>query len=300
MYDFPKNIRKTHKKPVPLFGGIILLPSVFILIYDQNFFEINDSSIRYYYACFILMFSIITIGIFDDLYDFDNKKRIIFLFLIVFFITLSSPNIFEIKRLTVSFYENDINTNYLKLILFPIGYIILSTILNLIDGKNCILLGSFFIIFFIFNGLNFSVSYIYFVLTIIILLYLNYKNNLFMGSLGVNLVTLVISFEILDLNLTEELYIDKIFILFLLPFFDSIYLLIYRLIKNQNPFKGDLNHFHHQLIYKFDFVNDKNCFLFYNLILILPFLIYLLFNNFFISIIFFSIIYFLIRKIKNV
>ena len=141
------------------------------------------------------MFSIITIGIFDDLYDFDNKKRIIFLFLIVFFITLSSPNIFEIKRLTISFYENDINTNYLKLILFPIGYIILSTILNL-TCKTVFYLEAF-IIFFIFNGLNFSVSYIYFVLTIIILLYLNYKNNLFMGSLGVNLITLVISFEMI-------------------------------------------------------------------------------------------------------
>ena len=285
---------------MPLFGGVILLPSVFFLLYDQNFFQINDASIRYFFASFILIFSIITIGIFDDLHDFDNKKRIILLFLTVFLITLSSPNIFEIKRLSISFYENDINTNYLKLILFPLGYIVLSTILNLIDGKNCILLGCFIMIFFIFNGLNFSIGFAYIFLSCLILLFLNFKNKVFMGSLGVNLITLVISFQILDLNLTKELYLDKIFILFILPFFDAIYLLFYRLIKNQNPFKGDLNHFHHELINKFEFINDKNCFLFYNLILIIPFIIYSVFSNFLISIIFFIIIYFFIRRFKNV
>ena len=300
LYDFPIDKRKTHKKPIPLFGGVILLPSVFFLLYDQNFFQINDESLRYFFSCFILMLSIITVGIFDDLYDFDNKKRIIILFIIVFLITLSSPNFFEIKLLYISFYENDINTNYLKLILFPLGFIVLNTILNLIDGKNCILLGCFILIFFTFNGLNFSIGFAYMFLTSLILLFLNYKNKLFMGSLGVNLITLILSFQILDLNLTKDLYLDKIFIIFILPFFDAIYLLFFRAIKSRNPLKADLNHFHHQLIDKFKFINNKNCFLFYNLILIAPFLIYWLSDDFLITIIFFIIIYSIIRRFRNV
>lgn len=299
LYDYPKDDRKNHSKPIPLFGGVVLLPTTIYLILNNNFFLINDMSIRYLFASLTILFCIALIGIFDDLKDFNNKKRIFALFLVIFIITLSSPNLFKIEKIVISFYENDINTNYLKFLLFPIGFIVLNTILNLIDGKNCILLGCFLVTTILLLDNFISAENIYLLSVVLTLIYFNYYNKLFMGTLGVNLITLILSFQILGLNSIGDLHLDKLFVIFILPFVDAVYLLCYRLLNNLSPFSADQNHFHHHLIKKFNIINDKNCFIFYIIFFLTPFIFYNLTESFILTNLIFLLFYFGIRFLKN-
>lgn len=256
-------------------------------------------SIRYLFASLTILFCIALIGIFDDLKDFNNKKRIFALFLVIFIITLSSPNLFKIEKIVISFYENDINTNYLKFLLFPIGFIVLNTILNLIDGKNCILLGCFLVTTVLLLDNFISAGNIYLLSVILTLVYFNFYNKLFMGTLGVNLITLILSFQILSLNSIGDLHLDKLFVIFILPFVDAVYLLCYRLLNNLSPFSADQNHFHHHLIKKFSMINDKNCFIFYIIFFLTPFIFYNLTESFIFTNLIFLLFYFGIRFLKK-
>lgn len=298
IYDLPDNKRKKHPFSIPLFGGFILfLPTVlFVLSFPDPNLISNKLRYNYTYALLIILVSLI--GFYDDKLNINNKKRILLLLISLIGITFLSPNIFIVEKIKFSFYENDINTYYLKTLIFPLGFVTLSIILNLIDGKNGILLLFFLIFLILHNKYFYSEAYIYLIITSFILLFLNLKNKLFMGSLGVNIITMIISFNVLNINNLELLNIDKIFLIFILPFTDAFYLFIYRLNSNQSPFKADDNHFHNILIKKFNYVTEKNCFIFYNIIAFSPYFFFKVSNEIFSSLILFMIIYIYLRAYK--
>ena len=238
------------------------------------------------------------IGFLDDKINIDNKKRIILIITSVLLITLLSPEIFIIEKIKFSIYENDINTNYLKMFIFPMGFLILSIILNLIDGENGILLTFFIGVMILVNGINNNLAFLLLIGTSLVCLVLNLKNKIFMGSFGCNLITLIIALLILNKNNNSTILIDEIFLILILPFIDSVYLFIYRSMKNINPFKPDSDHFHNKIITNLNFVNKKNCYIFYNIYAFTPFLIYKAFNQILISLLFFIFTYILLRNRK--
>ena len=148
----PDNKRKKHPFPTPLFGGFIILLPIILFIVNYETLEINNGSLRYNFSFLILIILVATIGFLDDKLNINNKKRIILLISIVLGITLLSPSIFLMEKIKFSFYENDINTYYFKMFLFPLGFLLLSIILNLIDGENGILLTYFLVLIIIFSN----------------------------------------------------------------------------------------------------------------------------------------------------
>ena len=94
-----------------------------------------------------------------------------------------------------------------------------------------------------FLGILFSI------LTIIVLIYLNSKNRIFMGDSGTLFLGSIISLIII-LNYTKFnlLKVDEIFILMLLPGIDMLRLFIQRIYNRKNPFLGDREHLHHYFL----------------------------------------------------
>ena len=110
------------------------------------------------------------------------------------------------EKIKFSFYENDINTYYFKMFLFPLGFLLLSIILNLIDCENGILLTYFLVLIIIFSNSYLNLVHLLLIISVILTLILNLKNKLFMGSLGVNLVSLYLAVIILNQNYQRNVY----------------------------------------------------------------------------------------------
>ena len=156
----------------------------------------------------------------------------------------------------------------------------------------------FLVLIIIFSNYYLNLVHLFLIISVILTIIFNLKNKLFMGSLGVNLVSLYLAVIILNQNYQKEMYIDEIFIIFILPLVDAAYLFFYRSINKDSPFKPDENHFHHNIIKKISFIDKKNCFLFYNLFALVPYISLVILNNIFISILIF-ITYYLFIRIKN-
>jgi UDP-GlcNAc:undecaprenyl-phosphate GlcNAc-1-phosphate transferase len=129
------------------------------------------------------------------------------------------------------------------------------------DGVNiqasfyCLML----FLFFLAKDFNFILS-----LTLIISLFffiiLNIRKKSFLGDGGIYLLAYLISYIIIiNYNLKNNIKIEEIFILMLIPGLDMFRLFILRLYQNRSPFDSDRNHIHHILIKKFN-LNTKDYF----------------------------------------
>tara|TARA_Y100000588_G_C13677841_1_gene679049 strand:- start:142 stop:618 length:477 start_codon:yes stop_codon:yes gene_type:complete len=125
---------------------------------------------------------------------------------------------------------------------------------------------------------------------LIIVLYFNLKNKLFLGNSGVNFLSIFISLLIIKSYNTQNIsfFCDEIFLLLFIPGIDAARVTIYRALKKKSPFSPDKTHLHHYLE---KYINDNFIWLFYLLISILPILFLKLTQSFFISILLSGILY---------
>ena len=88
---------------------------------------------------------------------------------------------------------------------------------------------------------------------------MNYKNYLFLGDSGIYLLSSIASFIFInEYNVFKTiLYADEIFVLMMVPGVDMIRLVIFRVLKRKNPFKGDRNHLHHLLTKKLTIIQTN-------------------------------------------
>ena len=77
-------------------------------------------------------------------------------------------------------------------------------------------------------------------------------------------------------------FAEEIFLLLLIPGIDMLRLFFIRILKKQNPFKGDKNHLHHKILKKF---GKSKTILIYLLIVNIPIYIYMATDKFLIFII---------------
>ena len=117
---------------------------------------------------------------------------------------------------------------------------------------------------------------------------MNYKNYLFLKT-GIYLLSSIASFILInEYNVFKTiLYADEIFVLMMVGV-DMIRLVIFRVLKRKNPFKGDRNHLHHLLTKKLTIIQTN---LLVILMVFLPIFFYKVFSINLVNImIFFSII----------
>jgi UDP-GlcNAc:undecaprenyl-phosphate GlcNAc-1-phosphate transferase len=253
--DRPDNIRKIHKKNTPSIGGIIFFIN-FILFFIFN--EIN----RYFYNSylifnseelsvyfFLLLLSIYTLGILDDIKDLNYKKKFFFITLIIFFFLIIEKS-FSLNTINFSFTSQNIDLNKFSLPITILCILLFINAFNMFDGINMqIALYSFSLFFYLLINKIFYNLIIFTIIPLLFFMSKNYNGKIFLGNNGNILLSFFFSLIFIkSYNLGYIKYTDEIVILMLIPGLDMLRLFIERLLKKKNPFKPDKNHLHHIIL----------------------------------------------------
>ena len=253
--DNPDNIRKFHKKPVLISGGIILAINVIIFIFFINFTEINfiisSDTINKIYFWSIIFF---IFGFLDDKININAwlKLFLMILFLIILF---NYDQSFIINELRFSFYDQTINLGKYSILVTLICYLLFINAFNMFDGINLqSIIFSLSIIFF-FISIKFLIFLnTLFLIPFLLFFYLNFKNQSFLGDGGCYLLSFLFgSCFVISYNNSIINYCDIIFILMILPGFDMLRLFLQRIFNKTSPFNPDRNHLHHILLKKLNY-----------------------------------------------
>ena len=279
--DRPDNVRKLHKKDVPLFGGILIIYNLSIFLIADFFLDLNIlqeiSSKREYLAFIIGVLFLFFIGIFDDKYNLSANKKLILNFFILLFLTLLDDNL-VVKQLTFSFIENPIYLNNFSHLFTILCILLFINAINMFDGIN-LQTGTYCIIIFtifIFKDIYVFVSVIL-ICTLILFLFYNFSNKIFLGDSGTHILAFLISYILIkSYNFNLAFTVEEIFIILSFPGLDMFRLFVIRVFKGKNPFSPDRNHIHHLIQKKF---NKFQTFLIIQSCIILNIVIYYIIVN---------------------
>ena len=307
IYDYPDGKLKLHKKRTPIIGGSILALNFFIIFFYQFFFlknfltlDIDNFHNLELFSLLIFIYAYFFLGLYDDKYKLNPSKRLIFSILVILIIIFLNKNLL-ITNLKLSFYENKIFFDNLSIVFTIFCILILTNSLNFYDGING---QSCFIFIYCFAYLlfksDFNLFYLACIILILIVMFQNLKNMLFLGDGGVYLLSIILSISLIyEHNIHKNIvYADEIFFLLLLPGLDLLRLTISRFLNKKNPFYGDRKHLHHLLINKFSLL-FSNIFLLFMSILPLVLFIFLDLNFFLVFFTFLIIYIFLIQYLKS-
>ena len=228
-----------------------------------------------------------------------------FLILIFFFLFVSFDTNLQINRIYFSTFEKEFYLNYLSVPITILCLLLLTNALNLVDGIDglCILISIILIMWLINAFQNTEPLYIIIITSLIYILYLNLKKNIFLGDSGSLFLGCLIGLNIiLNYNLeisTTQYSVENIFIALMLPGVDMLRVFLIRIIKKKNPFSPDRIHLHHLLVAQG--LNRINILTLFSLLILTPILISFFTNLKPIYIILFNFLFYtiLIFKLKK-
>lgn len=308
IYDLPDNKRKLHTKKTPIIGGVLnLLPIVILTIFYNE----------YYFLIFLISFT--SIGILDDKFSISPNSRLIYLSLSVLFFCILDSKIIINEIILVSIGKSIEFTTF-SIPLTILCILLLTNALNMIDGINGLCssykISSLIIILFYLiisekNGniidknlesvLFLKNLIIMYICLLLIFLFFNIRNKIFLGDAGVYLSSSIFGYLLIKINkLTSIFTPELIFLILFIPGLDMLRVFIVRIYNKKNPFKGDREHLHHFLISKF---NIYQIILIYLSLQIISVFIFDIYQNFFVILLICSSIYFYLMmkyKKKNV
>ena len=262
LYDIP-NMRKLHKKPIPLNGGIFYFINLFIIfiidIFFNNFDLISSFGLSNEVSSILtllLILVLLLVGIIDDKISLKPITKTL-LSLIIFFIFLSISKEYRINELRFETFNFTLDLFELSLVFTILCFMILQIIFNLYDGINLqsAVYYSIILIYLMVINQDYSI-FIICILTLIYLFYFsinNYKSKIFLGDNGVYVFSFILSLLIIKTyqNYNVGFSVEEILVILLLPTMDMFRLFFTRLIKNKNPLKPDRTHLHHILLKKY-------------------------------------------------
>ena len=242
-------------------------------------------------------------GLIDDLKKISYKYK--FLILIIFFLFVSFDTNLQINKIYFSTFEKEFYLNYLSVPITILCLLLLTNALNLVDGIDglCILISIILIMWLINAFQNTEPLYIIIITSLIYILYLNLKKNIFLGDSGSLFLGCLIGLNIiLNYNLeisTTQYSVENIFIALMLPGVDMLRVFLIRIIKKKNPFSADRIHLHHLLVAQG--LNRINILTLFFLLILTPILISFFTNLKPIYIILFNFLFYtiLIFKLKK-
>jgi len=290
-YDNPsKDTNKIHKHPVSNIGGLACLVP-FLLSIIIAYINEDDLSKKFLIIVFITSLCFYSLGRLDDIKNLSpNRKFLSFCLIFLFFFPFEQNLIL-----------NELHFKYIGLFVDLGNYGIFFTLFciflfynasNFIDGING-LYGTtiiYWLIFLILITGKFTLPVMTLILSLVIFLFFNFKNKVFIGNSGNSFITCFLaSCYIYYYNKFGNFYCDEIFLAFFVPGLDTVRLSIERLIKRKSPFSGDNQHLHHLILKYF---NQNIAFLSVMSLILLPILLLLLTRNFYISLLISSLIYF--------
>ena len=306
LYDFPDNLRKKHKVPTPLLGGLLIfLNLIFYTFLEYNeFFLVNYfSTNKEIFIFFCASSSFYFLGYYDDKFHLKANYKLVIISILISMVMFFDDNI-VIKYIDFSFINFSLEFHSYSYFITILCFLLFINSFNMLDGINgqatsyCL----FIIILFLVFEINIFL-FLCLLTSLLFFLYYNFKGKMFLGDSGTLLLGFILSyFFIKSSNELSILHSDEIFLIMMIPGLELLRLAITRLIKKKHPFKPDNNHIHHFMINKFGYLKS---YLLIQLILVMPYLTYLIFSNsilsFTISFIAYALILMLVqKKIKKI
>lgn len=248
LLDMPEK-RKIHTRPTPLVGGITIIFSTLSVII---LFRLYANTQIQQFIIFSLYF--LFIGLFDDLFRWGYKKKLILqiLGIVLFIISISS----YISHLTfISIYSD---YKFFNFIILALWMLIIINAFNFFDGVN-FLAGSLAIVFFssyaiyyyrLEENLPLLLSVVLIFSIIGFLMHNRAPAKMFLGDAGSMFLGFAIaSFPIIfKSNAVYSLDLAFPFIVSFILITDTTFVIVNRIIKGKSPFKPDKSHLHHQFL----------------------------------------------------
>ncbi len=247
IFDMPSP-RKVHKTPVPRVGGIAIVIASVIPV----FIWINIS--MGLMGILLGMALLFVLGIIDDIKNLNYKVKFLIqiaaIFLVFSFGFIDTSQAYYVSQALLPTIL--LGGIYL---LFILG---VTNAVNLADGLDGLAGGEALLSFSIIGLLAYESSNIT-VLTIVLavmgavfgfLRFNTYPARIFMGDTGSLFLGFMLGLLSVALTYGEASAYAKTLPLLLvgLPVFDTLMVIIVRLIKKQSPFTADRNHLHHRLL----------------------------------------------------
>ena len=250
LLDRPDRIRKLHKKPTPLLGGIMAFSSFLVInLYIIFLNDLNKTSFITFACCL----SCLTLGLIDDVKRVSYKYKFLILITIFYLFTSLDPNL-RINKIYFATLNENFYLDYLSIPFTILCLLLLTNAINLIDGIDglCILISIIFITWLINTFQNIEPLYIVMIISLIYILYLNLNKNIFLGDSGSLFLGCLIGLNII-INYNQEIIkidfpVENIFIALMLPGLDMLRVFAIRLFNKKNPFSPDRMHLHHLLL----------------------------------------------------
>ena len=254
------NSRSTHKKPVPVLGGVGVFTGFILsatLVAGAYFvFELS-----YFITGLLLIF---IVGVKDDILGGTPYKKLIGQTLAVLFICVLS----DIRIHNLDGFIGIWNIPYfLSIMLTVLLMLVLINGFNLIDGIDGLASGIGILVSLILGCWFFITGNIACTIMCSALLgglvsFFNYnvfskKNKIFLGDTGSHIIglvlgVLIVRFFQLEPNVKGFAEIDPTVAfsvsLFILPLFDTLRVFSIRIVQGKSPFEADRQHIHHRML----------------------------------------------------
>ena len=250
--DKPDKIRKLHKKPTPLLGGVMIFSS-FFLINLYLFFLHNLSKTSF--IILICCAACLILGLIDDIKKITYKFKFLIL-IVIFYLFVSFDLNLQINKIYFATFNKEFYFNYFSIPFTILCLLLFINSMNLIDGIDglCILISIILLAWLIKSFQNSERLYILIIISLIYILYLNLKKNVFLGNSGSLFIGCLIGLSVIlnyNIEISKINYpVENIFIVFMLPGLDMFRVFAERIFKKKNPFLADRSHLHYLLLEK--------------------------------------------------
>ena len=232
-----------NNSKVPLVGGIIVIYT-FIIHYNENLIVT------------LFIFLIFFLGLLSDIkfIKSPNVRMFIQLAIIFSFVYLIK---LDLRETGVIFIDQILKYQILKILFLTFCILIIVNGNNFIDGLNGLSIGYFIIINLILlisldHQLINSNFLMIFLFLKLILLALNFNNQVFLGDNGSYLLGFFFGFYLIEIY-NQNIFISPFFIILLLwyPSFELLFSIIRKFKIDSSPLHPDNNHLHHLIYFYF-------------------------------------------------
>lgn len=245
--DLP-SARKVHTSPIPRVGGIaIVIATVIPMFWWLGFSEPM-------YGVFFGIAILFLVGVLDDAKNLSYKIKFILQAL-----SIVALFYFGYINLDNSYYGSD--NEVIKILLFIIyfGFILgVTNAINLTDGLDGLAGGIALLSLSIIGLLAYESNNTDILIVIVAVIgsvfgflrFNSYPAKIFMGDTGSLFLGFILGLLSISITYGEDSAYAKTLPLLLigLPIFDTLMVIVVRIINRKSPFEADRNHFHHRFL----------------------------------------------------
>ncbi len=255
--DVPDNKRKIHQRNIPTLGGVAIFTGVVIAFSAW----IGHQPPIYYSYLMAALVIIFVVGLKDDIEVVSPYLKLLAQFVSAGIVVAGAG--IKLHHFD-GFLGIDDPTDLDTIIFTTFSVVVIINAYNLIDGVDglagsvslvsSLIFGSWFYV----NG-HFAEAMLAFVLagSLVGFLYHNFQPaRIFMGDTGalmVGFIMAVLAFRMIGLNSGSSTFglhrpSGIAFAIMIVPLYDTLRIIVVRLVKRKSPFKPDNNHLHHRML----------------------------------------------------